>query len=336
MKAFVQMEHLACTLDQLRMMGGGIQNLARAPVIKEVLKGKRNSLIPFELCAETMEEAATLLGRSDFGILVAKKRMELGYGHEIIAFAQSCHTLEEALLGITKNLRVRTKGLNYRLEVYGDTAGIVRATPREFAGRYPQASLAWAMSFINTFRRITENRWTPDLLTLEGKRLENVPNIERQLGCRLQFNAEEEGVFFDARHLSIEIPTWDNLLNGLLKEYLESRYHVNEPDFLSAVKAQIGNCLASGRSDIGYVAAQLGFQPRTLQFRLKDQGTTFSDLLRDVRLELAENLLKQSDLSMTEIAARLGYRELSAFSRVFRAHNGMAPKTFRLQLKAGT
>lgn len=95
MKAFVQMEHLACTLDQLRLMGGGIQNLSRAPMIKEVLKGERNSLIPFSLCAETMEEAATLLGRSDFGILVAKKRLELGYGHEIIAFAQSCRTLED-------------------------------------------------------------------------------------------------------------------------------------------------------------------------------------------------------------------------------------------------
>jgi AraC-like DNA-binding protein len=226
--------------------------------------------------------------------------------------------------------------LSYRLELYGDTAGVLRATPLEFAGRYPQASLAWATAFINTFRRITENRWTPDLLTLEGKRLDNVPNIERQLGCRLQFNAEAEGVFFDARHLAIEISTWDNLLNGLLREYLEARYHVDEQDFVSSVKAHIGNCLASGRSDIGYIAAQLGFQPRTLQLRLKEQSTSFSELLHDVRFELAETLLKQSDLSMTEIAARLGYRELSAFSRAFKAHYGMAPKTFRLKLNAIT
>ena len=329
MKAFVQMEHLACTLDQLRLMGWRIQNLSRAPVIKEVLKGERNSLIPFELCAETMEEAATLLDRSDFGILVAKKRMELGYGHEIIAFAQSCRTLEDALRGITNSLRVRTKGLSYRLEVYGDTAGIVRVAPPEIAGRYPQATLAWAIALINTFRRITNNRWTPDLFTLEGKRLDNVPNIERQLGCPLQFNAESEGVFFDVRHLSIEIPTWDNLLNGLLREYLESKYHVDDQDFVGTVRDLIGNCLASGRSDIGYVAAQLGFQPRTLQLRLKDEGTTFSDLLRDVRLELAETLLKQSELSMTEIAERVGYKELSAFSRAFKKNYGVAPSEWR-------
>lgn len=329
MKAFVQMEHLACTLDQLRLMGGAIQNLSRASVIKEVLKGGRNSLIPFELCAETMEEAGTLLGRSDFGLLVAEKRLELGYGHEIIAFAQSCRTLEDALRGMTNSLRARTKGLSYRLEVYGDTAGIVRVTPPEIAGRYPQASLAWAMTLINTFRRITDDRWSPDLFTLAGKRLDNVSNIERRLGCHVQFNAESEGVFFDVRHLSIEIPTWDNLLNGLLKEYLESRYHADDQDFVSTVKDHIGNALASGRSDIGHVAAQFGFKPRTLQLRLKDQGATFSDLLRDVRLELAETLLKQSDLSMTEIAERLGYRELSAFSRAFKTHYGVAPSEWR-------
>lgn len=329
MKAFVQMEHLACTLDQLRLMGGGIQNLSRAPMIKEVLKGERNSLIPFSLCAETMEEAATLLGRSDFGILVAKKRLELGYGHEIIAFAQSCRTLEDALRGITNSLRVRTKGMSYRLEVYGDTAGVLRVTPPEFAGRYPQASLAWAMTVINTFRRITGNLWSPDLFTLVGKRLDNVPNIERQLGCRLQFNAEMEGLFFDARHLAIVLPAWDNLLNGLLKEYLKSKYHADDHDFVGTVTAQIGACLASGRCDIGYVSAQLGLKPRTFQLRLKDHGTTFSQLLGKARFELAETLLKQSDISMTEIAERLGYRELSAFSRAFKMAYGVAPSAWR-------
>lgn len=329
MKAFVQMEHLACTLDQLRLMGGDIQKLSSASVIKEALKGGRNSLIPLVLCAEAMEEAGTLLGRSDFGILVAEKRLELGYGHEIIAFAQSCRTLEDALRGITNSLRTRTKGMRYKLEVYGDTAGIVRVTPPEIAGRYPQASLAWAMTVITTFRRITDNRWSPDLFALTGKRLDNVPRIEQRLGCHLQFNTEAEGVFFDARHLSIKIPTWDTLLNGLLKEYLESKYHAEDQDFLSSVKAHIGNCLAIGRSDIGYVADQFGIKPRTLQLRLKDHGTTYSDLLRDKRLEIAETLLKQSDVSMTEIAERLGYRELSAFSRAFKTTYGVAPSAWR-------
>ncbi|NBR89021.1 MAG: AraC family transcriptional regulator [Rhodobacteraceae bacterium] len=329
MKAFVQMEHLACTLDQLRLMGGAIQNLSRASMIKEVLRGERNALVPFTLCAETMEEAASLLDRSDFGILVAKKRIELGYGHEIIAFAQSCRTLEDALRGITNSLRARTKGLSYRLDVYGDTAGIVRATPPEFAGRYPQASLAWAMTLISTFRRITGNTWSPDVFTLIGKRLNNVPGIERQLGCRLQFDAEVEGVFFDSRHLAIVLPAWDNLLNGLLKEYLESKYHADDQDFISTVTAQIGSCLSSGRCHIGYVSAQFGMKTRTFQLKLKENGTSFSELLSKARFEQAETLLKQSDISMTEIALRLGYKELSAFSRAFKTSYGVSPSEWR-------
>lgn len=329
MKAFVQMEHLACTLDQLRLMGGRIRNLSRAAEIREVLRGERNSLIPFELCAETMEEAAHLVGRPDFGVLVAEKRMELGYGHEIIAFAQSCRTLGDAFRGMTSNLRVRTKGLSYKVEEYGDTAGVLRITPTEFHGRYPQASLAWATTMIKVFSRITEKRWSPDVFTMVGKRLESSPQIERQLGCHLQFNAESEGVFFDAKHLEIQIPTWDNLLNGLLNEYLESKYRPDDRDIVSAVKACISNSLVSGRCDIEHVSVKLGFKPRTLQLRLKEQGVTYSELLRHARFELAETLLKQSDVSMTDIAQRLGYKELSAFSRAFRANYGISPSEWR-------
>jgi len=327
--AFVQLEHLACTLDQYRSMGGTIQNLSRAVIIKDLLRGQRDSLVPYDVCAETMEEAAHLLGRSDFGVLVAKKRLELGYGHEIIAFAQSCRTLGDALRGITNSLRARTKGLSYKLEIYGDTAGIVRTIPPEYAGRYPQASLAWAMTLIEACRRISDNQWSPDLLTLAGKRLDNVPSIESQIGCHLQFNAETEGVFFDVRGLQIDIPTWDNLLNRLLKEYLESKYHPDDQDFVTTVKFQIGTGLAIGRSDIGYVAAQFGYHSRTLQLRLKEHGVTFSDVLRDVRLELAQTLIRQSDLSMTEISERLGYRELSAFSRAFKTTHGVSPSAWR-------
>ena len=231
--------------------------------------------------------------------------------------------------GITNSLRARTKGLSYKLEIYGDTAGILRVTPPELAGRYPQASLAWAMTVISVFRRITNNLWSPDLFTLVGKRLDNVPNIERQLGCNLQFNAEAEGVFFDVRHLEIVLPAWDNLLNGLLKEYLESKYHADDHDFVSTVKLRIGSCLASGRCDVGYVSAQFGMKTRTFQLRLHEQGTSFSELLSKARFELAETLLKQSDISMTEIAERLGYRELSAFSRAFKTSYGVAPSEWR-------
>jgi len=52
-------------------------------------------------------------------------------------------------------------------------------------------------------------------------------------------------------------------------------------------------------------------------------------LLRDVRLELAQTLIRQSDLSMTEISERLGYRELSAFSRAFKTTHGVSPSAWR-------
>ncbi len=272
-----------------------------------------------------MEEAAELLGRADFGLLVAEKRMELGYGHEIIAFAQSCRTLGDAFRGLSNSLRARTKGLSYYLETYGDTAGLVRQVPPDLQGRFPQASLTWASTTIRVFERITDKRWSPDLLTLIGKTFKDVGRVESALGCNVQCNSEIEGVFFDSALLDIEIPTWDNLLNALINEYLEGRYHAEDNDFLGQVRSCIASSLASGRSDISHVSAQLGLKPRTLQLKLQERGEKFSSLLQTARFAHAEALLQQSDLSMTEIAQRLGYRELSAFSRAFKRSHGISP-----------
>jgi transcriptional regulator GlxA family with amidase domain len=69
---------------------------------------------------------------------------------------------------------------------------------------------------------------------------------------------------------------------------------------------------------------------RTLNRRLEAQGTTFQNVLDEVRLESARQLLDVTKLPLIEIAASLGYAESSAFSRAFRRWSGDAPSRRRL------
>ena len=86
--------------------------------------------------------------------------------------------------------------------------------------------------------------------------------------------------------------------------------------------------LAQGRHDFNFVASQLGLSSRSLQRELAVSGTTFSRIRDDVRLEVATSLLGGSDLSIGEIAYRLGYSEIAGLlmlpvntvrSRLFRS-----------------
>ena len=75
----------------------------------------------------------------------------------------------------------------------------------------------------------------------------------------------------------------------------------------------------------------LGSTPRTVQRRLLAQKTTYSALVQDIRGQMAEELLQNTDITMAEIAHALGYRHQGDFSRAFRLRTGVTPSDFRRQ-----
>ena len=68
---------------------------------------------------------------------------------------------------------------------------------------------------------------------------------------------------------------------------------------------------------------------RTLNRRLKAQGTTFQIVLDQLRFEVACQLLSGSEISLDEVAAVLGYAGVSPFMRSFRRWADMTPGHWR-------
>lgn len=81
------------------------------------------------------------------------------------------------------------------------------------------------------------------------------------------------------------------------------------------------------------IAGALATTPRTMQLKLKQQDTTFEKLVGDVRERLAEELLRDSNLPLGEIAHRLGFAEPSGFTRWTKTHFHMPPSEYRERLR---
>ena len=69
--------------------------------------------------------------------------------------------------------------------------------------------------------------------------------------------------------------------------------------------------------------------PRTLQRRLEAVGTTYQELLDDVRRQSARRLLSNTDLDAGEVAFLLGFEELNSFTRAFHTWEGTTPTRWR-------
>jgi AraC-like DNA-binding protein len=87
--------------------------------------------------------------------------------------------------------------------------------------------------------------------------------------------------------------------------------------------------LIRGSSSGDSLAQLLSLHRRTLNRRLKGQGTTFQKLLDEVRLDVARQLLLSTRTPIDEIASALCYADVSAFMHAFRRWTGTTPALFR-------
>jgi len=109
---------------------------------------------------------------------------------------------------------------------------------------------------------------------------------------------------------------------------LVSSVHSELPAWLAQTLRRISNDPACNITDLARVA---GFSPA--QFRRafhQHIGSTPRDYLKTQRLETARHYLEHTDLSLRNIAERIGWRDANHFSQVFRETYGLSPSYYRM------
>lgn len=86
----------------------------------------------------------------------------------------------------------------------------------------------------------------------------------------------------------------------------------------------------------GELAAMLRISSRTLARGLEAEGCEYRALSNSIRHARAMELLRDTSLSLAEIAHRLGYSDAANFSRAYRKAEGCNPGKHRLALRAET
>ncbi len=100
---------------------------------------------------------------------------------------------------------------------------------------------------------------------------------------------------------------------------------------LRKIRATILHLLGHGHPYLEEVAEKLGIQQRTLQRRLSAAGTSYKQLVYEVRFDLVTKLLEDPHVPIASIAPKAGFARHSGLSRAFNGWTGMAPSEYRSQ-----
>jgi AraC-like DNA-binding protein len=95
------------------------------------------------------------------------------------------------------------------------------------------------------------------------------------------------------------------------------------------VRSVLIEAIPSGMISVASVSEKLAISKRSLQRQLADEGTTFINILQDMRQKLAIHYLQKTDIAISEIAFLLGFIEENSFYRAFKHWTGKTPIAFR-------
>tara|TARA_B100000446_G_scaffold33953_6_gene29503 strand:- start:2041 stop:3033 length:993 start_codon:yes stop_codon:yes gene_type:complete len=313
-------------LDQL-LLEKGVQpaTFYRQAKINPSHFNQDDKLIPFYSELRLFEIASKYFSEPDFCLKLAERQYlaVLGPAHQAI---RPQATVLESICAIQENLHLSVDGVQLELKATKDMAlwTIHWAEPAIANINYAQDHAMAVLCVV--MRALCGENWKPRAVYFEHPELSSISGFHRFFGSPIAFNNQFTGIAFDPACLekANKIVTGTNL---------DQEDRPVRPMTDLTLPAQIKNVIAlfidNDACSIEKVAHHLSMSKRTIQRRLQEEQTNFKDLVNEVRSEQALQLMRNAHYSLAEIAAMIGYSQLSAFSRSFKRWHGVSPQSWR-------
>jgi len=152
--------------------------------------------------------------------------------------------------------------------------------------------------------------------------------FERFFGAPVTFDAPVAALIYPRACMAVPFTQSDRRLLDILRAHARERLQaMPQADFQDRARAFIADGLLGGEYGLEHLAFRCGMSERTLRRRLSDAGTSYRELLDDVRRERAL-LLLDAEQSISLIAQHLGFSDATAFARAFRRWTGHPPHLY--------
>lgn len=333
-KGSVRMGYVQALLDYLDNHHAEAKSMIPEALLAGLNSESLNDRIPIAQWGDLLNHAITLSGDPALPLRVAEELAPRHWG--VFAYAaMSCVSLAEVVGILDRYERLIDEINDTRINVFGDRAGL-EWIPRCEAPvpAFMQLSVAsWAV-----FARRYTNR--PDLIAdvhFTFPAPADTSAYKRIFGGEVQFSQASTQLIFPINYLQLPVTHHDADVNRILMTQLQMQLEglASHTDFIAQLRNTIYHQLSKGRASLEHVASALGMAPRSLQYKLDEQGLSFREVLDDVQLSLARKYLQDPAMSIVDVAFLLGYSEQSAFQKAFKRWTNETPGEFRKRVLQG-
>ncbi len=238
-------------------------------------------------------------------------------------------TLKEAFERMVRYGRFATDAAGFRLETIGERYRVAVAFSPGATRPCDEALDAFLALQVRTVRNLADRReLSPLAVQLERPEPSPSEPFHELFRAPIRFSAAENALEFGRAELEAPLPSANAELARRSDEVLSHFLaELDQVRVVSRVRAAVAQRLGAGEPHEESVARTLGMSARTLQRRLADEGTSYHQILKQMREQLARAYIREG-WSVTEVAFTLGFGDTSSFSRAFKRWTGVAPSEY--------
>ena len=329
--------YLVKLVDVMRERGCPVDGVLAAAGLPESALRDHDASVPLSQYVAVIEEAAQTHAIPDLGFLVGEQTTPLEHG--VLGYALlSSPTLRDCLNRYVKFQYLQGPLLTISFTESGTTAEM-KATPRR--GRWRMNPTA--LRYIIQEWLVGWNQWC-QLIGRSGSFFEHVRlgyssdgqrrHYEEHLGCTVSFDNPETTAVFASRRLDLPLSYADESIAALCDVQCERLLEVLQ--LRAGLVADIHRELANRPGQVpnmDEMANSLHIGTRTLRRRLKDENSSYQQVVSEFRIAMAKRYLSETSLPANEVAALVGYSDPANLYRIFHRETGQTPLQYRARLE---
>lgn len=309
--------------------GANARKIFESAGFDPALLAQPGTRVPVSVIRSLWLNAVDATGNRCIG-LDAVRHLHPTAGHALGYACLASSTIREAMRRFARYFRVVNEATRPQFDDTGSGFCLRLTFPGGVPPLPPAQQDALLASALEMARRCAGEDFAPLRVELMHPAPECAARLCSFFKAPIDFDAPQYAMHFEREKMLRVLPTGNPELalasERLLRDYLA---RMERSDIVARARRFIAERLTSGEPLAGEMARALAASPRTLQRRLRENGTSFAKLLDQTRRELAIEYLRDPVNTVEETAFMVGFAETASFNRAFRRWTGNSPTAFR-------